>query len=598
MPSQTPIEQHAIIGDMRSAALVTGAATIDWLCWPCFDSPPVFAALLDRETGGACTVEGGWTAAGRAYRAGTAILDTHLTRGDAAITVTDLMPLSIIADPGNTGPDADAPGRIVRILTCTAGLAEIDLRIAPRFDWGATRVAPVLDEGQARWSGRPIRAAATHPIRIEGADARITATLPKGERLILILAHDEDVRIVIDADPVSATAAYWAHWSSASHYQADHAALMLRSAITLKLLTHSASGGMIAAVTTSLPEAVGHGRNWDYRFVWTRDAIFCVSAFMALGFQREAAEFLRFLHHRDGEGGHGPLQVMYALDGPVPDEVSHPALRGWRDSAPVRSGNGANDQAQHEIFGEYLAGLNLYTDLHGTEGLCRELVENLESFVRRCARAAIDRFPIPDQGIWELRGPARHLLHSKAMCWVAVDRARRIADRLGFVPDPDWQDIADHMLEQLCTQGWNDEAGAYTMEYGGTDLDISTLRLGLMDVLDPKSEHFRKTIAAHETALGRGGFHDRYRFDDGLAGREGAFLTGTFWIAGALAASGDRDAATRAIAPALAAASDLGLYGEEIDPDNGAHLGNFPQGLSHMALIHEVLRIHGDDPGR
>ena len=595
--SSTPIEQHAVIGDMLSAALVTQDAAIDWLCWPQFDSAPVFAALLDPDRGGACTIEGAWRLERRAYRADTAILDTTLVLGDAAVTVTDCMPLTAKTDAGTVGADADAPGQIVRIVTAVRGVADVTLRIAPRFDWGDACVDALLDGDIAVWPGRPIVASASHPIWVDGGDARVRATLRPGERIVLVLAQAAPGDPAGADTALAATQAYWADWSATGQYAGEHAALVRRSAITLKLLTHAPSGGMIAAVTTSLPEAVGHARNWDYRYVWTRDAVFCVSAFLVLGFRREAAEFLRFLHHRDGEAGEGPLSVMYALDGAVPDEVEHPGLAGWRGSAPVRSGNGASGQDQHEIFGEYLAALNLYTSKHGTGGLCRELVDNLESFVRRCARAAIDRFPVPDQGIWELRGPPRALLHSKAMCWVAVDRAGRIAERLGFVPDADWSARADAMLDALCTHGWNDGAGAYVMEYGGTDLDISTLRLGLMDVLDPASDRFRATIAAHETALGRGGFHDRYRFDDGLDGREGAFLTASFWMAGAHAAGGDRAAAERAMAPVLAAASDLGLYAEEIDPDSGAHLGNFPQGLSHMALIHEVLRLHGDDPG-
>ena len=598
MPApSTPIEQHAVIGDLRSAALVTRTAAIDWLCWPRFDSAPVFAALLDQDKGGACTIEGGWQPAERGYRADTAILDTTLERGDAAVTVTDCMPLAASADAGTVGADADAPGHVVRIVTGLRGAADVTLRIAPRFDWGETRIDARLADGAAIWAGRPIVASASHPVTVDGPDAIVHAVLQPGDRIVLILSHAAPGDPATADRALAATQAYWADWAATGRYAGPHAALVRRSAVTLKLLTHAPSGGMIAAVTTSLPEAVGHARNWDYRYVWTRDAVFCVSAFLVLGFRREAAEFLRFLHHRDGEAGEGPLSVMYALDGAVPDEVAHPGLAGWRGSAPVRSGNGASGQDQHEIFGEYLAALNLYTSRHGTDGLCRELVDNLESFVRRCARAAIDRFPVPDQGIWELRGPPRALLHSKAMCWVAVDRAGRIAERLGFAPDPDWAAQADAMLDDLCTHGWNEAAGSYVMEYGGADLDISTLRLGLMDVLDPASDRFRATIAAHDAALGRGGFHDRYRFDDGLAGREGAFLTATFWIAGAHAAGGDRAAAERMMAPAIAAAGDLGLYAEEIDPDTGAHLGNFPQGLTHMALIHEVLRLHGDDPG-
>ncbi|MFD1949647.1 glycoside hydrolase family 15 protein [Sphingomonas arantia] len=592
---RTPIEDHGVIGDLRSAALVTRTAAIDWLCWPRFDSPPLFGALLGRA-GGACEIEGDWQPAGRAYRTGTAILDTHLAAGPATITVTDFMPLTAIADPGNTGPDADAPGTLIRIVTCTAGPAEVTIRVAPRFDWGETQVAAEPDGTAIRWPDRPIVVTASHPITANGPDARVAATLQTGETLVLILAHDAPADPATATAALDATAAYWTGWSAACRYDRDHSELVLRSAITMKLLTHAPTGGLIAAVTTSLPEAVGHARNWDYRYVWTRDAVFCVSAFLVLGYRREAAEFLRFLHHRDGIGADGPLRVMYALDGDVPDEISHPALTGWCNSAPVRSGNGANDQAQHEIYGEYLAALNLYTIDHGTDGLCRELVGNLENFVRRCARAAIDRFDVPDQGIWELRGPARHLLHSKAMCWAAVDRARLIFDRLGFAPDPDWQPRADAMLAELHDRTWDADVASYVMEYGGTDLDMSTLRLALMAVFDPASDRFARTIAAHEAALGRGGLHDRYRFDDGLAGREGAFVAASFRMVGAHAAAGDTTAAARKLAPVLAAASDLGLYGEEIDPDTGAHLGNFPQGLSHMALIHEVMRLYGTNP--
>jgi GH15 family glucan-1,4-alpha-glucosidase len=614
--NRKPISDYGFIGDMRGAALVGRDASIDWLCLGRFDAAPTFFGLLDAQKGGRCSV----TLAGapldptRRYLPDTNILETTLLTDRATITVTDFMPVRKRQGCGDTGPDSDAPGVLARIVRCVDGAADVTLQISPRLDWGRARAAPMVDGRTVRFADDDLRLESSHRMRAGGdADAvepvQLSARLGAGESLTLVIGPErgqsDDIGAWVD-EQFEATLRYWTDWSALCAYRGFHAGHVLRSALCLKLLTYAPTGALIAAPTVGLPEAVGGERNWDYRFVWTRDASFSVSAFLNLGLYREAAEFLRFLQQADSGGE--VVRVMYGIDGPVLPEENLDFLAGWRDSRPVSIGNGAEDQKQHEIYGELLAALNLYVANHGLDGLCPSLKDDLPHAVTRLAQAAIDTWRLPDQGIWELRGPARHLLHTKGMCWVALDRAIKLAPRLGMTAPSHWARQRDDIREECLARCWNEGVGALSMEFDGADLDMSTLRLSLMGFIDAKDARMQSTLEASIRQLGatagagsagaatgagdgRPDLFYRYVFDDGLPGREGTFTACSFWVAGMMTLCGRHDDARRLLDSVLARSNDLGLFSEEFDPATGEQLGNFPQGFTHMAIIHEITRL-------
>lgn len=602
--AQRPIADYALIGDMRGAALVAVDGAIDWLCLPRFDSAPLFFSLLDAGQGGGCSIapRDAVVRRSRRYLPATNILETTLSTREGTLVVTDCMPVQSLPDLGDTGPDCTAPGRVVRRITCTAGAVELTLRVAPRFDWARRDALPAVDGRFAAYPDGEMQVACSHPLAADGRDLLCRVTLQAGEELVLVMGQGAPLaQADLDAVPpqLRQTEDYWRAWSSQCTYHGRHAGMVLRSALCLKLLTYAPSGAMIAAPTAGLPEAVGGERNWDYRYVWSRDASFSIAAFLNLGFRREAAEFLRFLHQADGQGSGEVLSVMYGVDGaPAQDEQTLGHLAGWRGSRPVLAGNAAGDQQQHEIYGELMVALDLYVAQYGREGLCPALNDDLGECVRRLAGASIARWRTPDQGIWELRGAPRHLLHTKVLCWVALDRAVAIAPRIGIAADPRWAIERDAIRADCLRHGWNADAGALTMEYGGTDLDMSTLRLALMEFLPAGDARMAATLAASERQLGAGtgDLFYRYRFDDGLPGREGAFAACTFWVAGLHALAGNREHAERMVDRMLARANDVGLFAEQIDPASGEQIGNFPQSFTHMAMIHEIVRAGAGVP--
>lgn len=597
--NRRPIADYALIGDMRGAALVAKDATIDWLCLGRFDADPTFAALLDTGIGGSCRVEpdGGLTSSHRKYRDGTNILETTMQCAGGTLLVTDCMPVRHRPDQGDVGADNDAANRLLRCIACISGQVTVTVTVTPGFDWGRRRVRPTVAGRLASFPGENLQLAASHAITAHGHALSVTAQLGPGQHLVAVLGQTGlTVQAADEAHAqLAETTHYWHQWQQKCHYQGVHQAEVARSSLLLKLLVFAPTGAMVAAPTTGLPEVPGGVRNWDYRFVWSRDASFCVSAFLALGHRREAAEFLRFLHGACHGGD--ALRVMYAVDGELPQEDALTHLAGWQGSTPVLVGNAASDQKQHEIYGELLAALNLYLQAHGTEGLCPALVRDLPAFVVRLAEAAITAYPTPDQGIWELRGPARHLLHSKAMCWVAVDRAIQLAPHIGLVVPDHWPAERDGMRVECLSRGWNAEAQAFGMEYGSPELDMSVLRLVLMKVVDAADPRMLATVSALQAQLAEtegqdaGDLYRRYRFDDGLPGRDAAFLACSFWMAGVLSRRGDDEAARQLMQRLIGRANDVGLMAEQVDARTGAQMGNFPQAFSHMALIHEAVQL-------
>ena len=591
--NRRPIADYALIGDMRGAALVAGDGAIEWLCLGRFDADPTFAAMLDTGVGGACTVglEGGVTGTSRQYRDGTNILETTLECATGRVLLTDCMPVRHKPDQGDVGADNEAAGRVLRCISCESGRVEVFVTVTPGFDWGRRRVRPTVAGRIAAWPGENLQLASSHTVLAKGQSVVTRAVLVPGEHLVVALGQAELAVEAVETahEQLAETAHYWRQWHRHCTYRGEHSAAVLRSALCLKLLIYAPTGAMVAAPTTGLPEAPGGVRNWDYRFVWSRDASFSVSAFLTLGHRREAAEFLRFLH--GACHGEGPVRVMYAVEGALPEEQTLAHLAGWENARPVRVGNAASRQNQHEIFGELLAALGLYIGRHGTEGLCPALVRDLPDFVVRLAEASIERWTQPDQGIWELRGEPRHLLHSKAMCWVAVDRAIKLAPLLKFSPPPHWAAERDAMHVECFSKGWNEDAGAYAMEFGSPVLDMSVLRLVLMNMIDANDPRLVSTMAALQAELGHGDLFYRYRFDDGLPGREAAFIACSFWAMGVRSRQGDHEGARAMMGRMLGRANDLGLMAEEMDVDTGAQIGNFPQAFSHMALIHEAVTI-------
>ena len=419
----------------------------------------------------------------------------------------------------------------MRHITCVSGVVSLRLDIAPRFDWGLDPEEPAVTGMSASYPNHDMFVTASRSLLKQAGDLLVEAKLHQGETICLVMGYgsaptgDLNSRVL---HLLEETNAYWTGWAACCTYTGIHADLVLRSALCLKLLTYAPTGALVAAPTTSLPETIGGKRNWDYRFVWTRDASFTAGAFINLGFDREAAEFLRFLHEADHAGQ--PLRIMYGVDGDVPDERSLDHLAGWRGSEPVMAGNLAHTQDQFEIYGELLAALNLFLSTCGIAKLCPSLQNNLPAFITRLADAVMANWQHPDHGIWEIRGPATHQVHTKALCWVAMDRAVKLAARLGMAAPQQWAMERDAIMTDLLDKGWNTEACAYTMSYGADDLDAAVLRLPLMQVLKADDPRMRATSDAIDRDLGLGNdLYYRYRRDDGLPGQEGAFAACTYW---------------------------------------------------------------------
>ncbi|GJD48401.1 Trehalase [Methylobacterium crusticola] len=593
-----PIEDYAVIGDTRTTALVARDGAIDWLCWPRHDSPAVFLRLLDAEAGGCCglALEGLRTTT-RRYWPGTNILETTFVTATGRLRLVDAMPLHPLARVPDEGPDGAAEGRILRRLTCEEGAVAGRLHVRPTFDYArAAAGLAAQPDGSVlcRGGGEALRVAASVPLGLAGDRVEAPFSLAAGEEAWLVLAHGEAGGLDLAGAEASldATRAYWEAWSGRCTYAGPHREAVLRSALVLKLLTHAPSGGIIAAATTSLPEAVPGTRNYDYRYVWMRDASFTVTAFVNLGYVREAAEFLRFLRDADATLGRD-LRLMYGLGGAVPAEEILGHLRGWRGVGPVRIGNAAADQHQYDIYGEFLVALHAFLDAVGYEPPVRvndhlpEVLENLTGHVIRCRHA-------PDHGLWELRAEPRQILHTKAMLWVALDRAARIAEAIP-VAAPErvaaWRRAAAGIRAEYHAHGWSERAQAYTQAYGSDDLDAAVLRTVLFGAFDAASPRVAATLAAVSEGLGAGDLVYRYRNHDGLPADEATFTACAFWRVGCLALAGRTREAAPLFARLLGRGNDLGLFAEEIDAETGGQRGNVPQGFTHMAVINHAVRL-------
>ncbi|KQQ18006.1 glycoside hydrolase [Methylobacterium sp. Leaf123] len=603
------IADYAVIGDTCTTALIARDGSLDWLCWPRHDGPAVFLALLDSEQGGTCRlVLDDLSETIRRYLPGTNILETTFVTATGRAVLTDFMPLHRHETVPEEGPDGRAQAQVIRRLACLSGRVSGRWRLRPSFDY-ARAPTEAMAEGETcirfQGGGDTIRAVCAVPLALRGDEAEGAFALAAGERADLVIAHgDEPVTKgeglpgAVDAS-LAATRAYWEEWSGRCTYEGPYRETVLRSALTLKLLTHGPSGGIVAAATAGLPEAVPGNRNYDYRYVWMRDASFTVTAFVNLGYQREAAEFLRFLREADTSRG-GNLHLMYALDGGVPREESLDHLRGWRGTGPVRIGNAAADQEQYDIYGEFLVALHGYLEAVEYDPPVKvndhlpEALGHLTGHILRARHA-------PDHGLWEMRTEKQQSLHTKAMLWVGLDRAVQIAradpkHRLAS-PDTiaDWERAAAEIRAEYHARGWNAARGAYTMAYESDDLDAAVLRAVLFGAFDPHDPRVARTLERVGEELDAGDLVYRYRIDDGLEGEEATFTACSFWRVGCLALAGRNDEATALFERLLARGNDLGLFAEEIDAESGEQRGNLPQGFTHMAVINHAVRLAASD---
>jgi GH15 family glucan-1,4-alpha-glucosidase len=580
------IEDYAIIGDCETAALVGRDGSIDWLCWPRFDSPACFSSLLGGKENGRWSItpvdpgaKMSW-----AYRGRTLILETKIETAEGVAVVTDFMPVK--------GEHA----HLVRLVRGISGKVKLRTELIIRFDYGA--VVPWVrrrDDGSLHAVAGPDRLVLRTPIRLspKGRTHVAEFVVAAGETVDFTLTYGISYKGVPRAiDPYSAleqTELDWTSWSQSFEGAGEWSDAVIRSLLTLRALIFAPSGGIVAAPTTSLPEQLGGARNWDYRFCWLRDATFTLLALMNAGYAEEAMRWRSWLIRALG-GEPALVQVLYGLGGERHiAEHTLPWLSGYAGSKPVRIGNAAADQLQLDIYGEVLDAFyqsrkrRLVTDAADWMLQC-ELLKHLETI-----------WELPDDGIWEVRGPRRHFTYSKIMTWVAFDRGVRSIEEFGFVgPLDHWRRLRQHIHDDICAKGFDKELGAFTQSYGGKELDASLLMIALVGFLPPDDTRVRGTVGAIEQRLMVDGFVRRYETQaavDGLAGGEGVFLACSFWFVDNLVLLGRVDDARALFERLLGLRSDLGLLSEEYDSAAKRLVGNYPQAFSHIALINSACNL-------
>jgi GH15 family glucan-1,4-alpha-glucosidase len=602
-----PIADYAFLSDCETVALVAPSGGIEWLCLPRSDSPALFGALLDRDAGtfrlGPADV---MVPAGRRYLPGTNVLETTWMTRMGWLIVRDTLCVGAWHHEDDRSTthrrsptDHDADHVLLRTARCVQGIVELNLDCEPVFDYGRTDAAweysgEGYNEATARAvenGGLALKLTTDMRVGFEGRRARARTTLREGDTAFVALSWSEHgaPRDYQEAyDRMEATADYWREWLNRGSFP-DHPwrVYLQRSALTLKGLTYAPTGAMLAAATTSLPETPGGERNWDYRYSWIRDSTFMLWGLYTLGFDWEANDFFYFVADNVGDGG--DIQIMYGIGGEkqlTEETLDH--LSGYEGARPVRIGNGAYNQKQHDVWGAVLDSVYLHTKSRDS------LPERVWPMLERLVEGAIANWKEPDSGIWEVRGDPQHFTSSKLMCWVALDRGARLARlRDDWEHAERWQQIAREIHDDI-TANAVDERGVFTQHYDSNALDASVLLMPLVRFLPPSDTRIRNTVLAIADELTEEGLVLRYRVeetDDGLAGEEGTFTICSFWLVSALAEIGEHRRARELCEKLLSYASPLQLYAEEIEARTGRHLGNFPQAFTHLAQINALMHV-------
>jgi GH15 family glucan-1,4-alpha-glucosidase len=581
------IEDYALIGDCQTAALVGREGSIDWLCWPRFDSPACFAALLGGPRHGRWKIAPAAQkfSSRRSYRGRTLILETDFETAEGAVTVVDFMPVR------------EGESDLLRLVIGRRGRVTMDMELVLRFDYGASVpwVTRLPDGSGIRAIAGPDMVVLRSPVRLEGRDLTTVARFEvgQGDTVVFELEHapsHQEIPPAIDGQAALArTERFWKKWSGALKVSGEWSETVCRSLITLKALTYAPTGGIVAAPTTSLPEHLGGVRNWDYRYCWLRDATLTLLALMNAGFSEEASCWREWLL-RAVAGSPAQMQIMYGLAGERRlQEWTIDWLPGYERSAPVRVGNAAASQLQLDVYGEVMDALHQARkaglERNGAAwDLQRALLEHLEKVWQE-----------PDEGLWEVRGPRRHFTYSKLMCWVAFDRAVKGVEQFGLKgPVERWRELCMRIRTDVCAKGWNAARGSFVQSYGSDALDASLLLIPLTGFLPCSDPRVRATVDAIQRELTVEGLVQRYRPRhslDGLPPGEGVFLACSFWLADVLCMLG-RWQEARALFKRLAGlANDVGLLAEEYDPVSRRFLGNFPQAFSHVALVNTAMNL-------
>lgn len=582
-PSYEPIEDYGIIGNLHTTALVSKKGSIDYLCFPQFDSPSIFASLLDAEKGGSFSINPilGNPAYKQLYLPETAILITRFFSDEGIAEISDFMPIV----------SADEQFSLIRKVTAIRGTIHFEMKCCPRFDYSRS-THTIKKDGTAvvfTAQGFSLNLQSNCAMKIEGADAYASFALQEGATACFVLdtmppAQDLEKEAL---DSFRATNIFWKKWISQSVYKGRWREIVHRSAITLKLLSSKKYGSVVAAATFGLPEVPGGERNWDYRYTWIRDAAFMMYSFLKLGFTEEASAFIDWIKD---QCLHSKLQLMYTVNGAteIKEEIL-PHFSGYKNAQPVRIGNAAHKQFQMDIYGELIDTIYLY-DKHGG-AISYDLWQKIEKEVDFVCR----HWQEPDHGIWEIRNEKKEFLHSRLLCWVALDRAIKIARHRSFpYPAQEWENVRDEIFRTIYRDFWCEEKQAFVQFKHSNQLDASVMLMSLLRFISPDEERWKQTLEAVEKELRSDVLIYRYRNHksniDGLNGKEGTFTMCSFWYVECLAKSGQVEKASESFEKVLGYANHLGLFAEQIGM-RGEHLGNFPQAFTHLALISAALQL-------